>query len=76
MVEELRLRTTGRSEGLIFSAMSSQLLKAVTVTGSGTGVMYCLARSLPDEPGCESGWIGSSNWHRWYLKEKRVVEIS
>ena len=69
MVDELRLRTTGRSEGFIFSAMSSQLLNAVTVTGSGTGVMYCLARSPADttEAGCESGWIGSSNWQRWYL---------
>ena len=68
MVDELRLRTTGRSEGLIFSAMSSQLLNAVTVTGSGTGVMYCRARSPAEEqPGGESGWMGSSNWHRWYL---------
>ena len=68
LVDELLLRTTGRSEGLIFSAISSQLLKAVTATGSGTGVMYCLARSAaPEQPAGESGWIGSSNWQRWYL---------
>jgi hypothetical protein len=58
LVDELRLSTTGRSDGFIFSAISSQLLKAVTVSGS-SGARYCCWPLLP--PDDESGYMGSSN---------------
>ena len=65
LVEDALLRTTGLSDGLALSAISSQRENGEMVTG--VRLMYCCCPLLP--MAVESGCNGSSNWQRWYLKK-------
>ena len=61
------LRTTGLSQGLTFSAISSQREKGEMETRAAVAAGV----EVPDDgdpPGCR----GRSNMHRWYLDQRHI----